>query len=59
MDSPRGIEIDVQEAQKSDPILVPDRPWEEGDIASVKGVSRATTGTRCTTRQSEAASAWR
>ena len=39
-DSPRGIEIDVQQAQKSDPILVPDRPWEEGGIASVKGIVR-------------------
>ena len=39
-DSPRGIEINVQQAQKSDPILVPDRPWEEGGIASVKGIVR-------------------
>ena len=39
-DSPSGIEIDVQQARKSDPILLADRPWEEGGIASVKGIFR-------------------
>ena len=39
-DSPSGIEIEVQQAEKSDPILEPDRPWEEGGIASVKGITR-------------------
>lgn len=37
-DSPRGIEIDVQQAEKSEPILVPDRPWEGGGVASVNGI---------------------
>jgi len=37
-DSPQGIEIDVQQAEKSEPILVPDRPWEGGGVASVNGI---------------------
>ena len=34
-DAPLGIEIAVQPAAKSDPVLVPDRPWERGGIGAV------------------------
>ena len=31
-DAPVGVELHVEPATKSDPILVPDKPWEIGDI---------------------------
>lgn len=34
-DVPQGVEIQVQSAEKSDPILVPELPWEDDGIAYV------------------------
>ncbi len=34
-DAPLGIEIEAQPAAKSDPIMVPDRPWERDGLGSV------------------------
>lgn len=36
-DVPQGIEIAVQPAQKSEPLLVPDRPWERNGIGYTSG----------------------
>lgn len=39
-DSPIGIEIEIQQAQKSQDILEATQPWELGGIGSVKGIRR-------------------
>ncbi len=36
-DVPQGIEIAVQPAEKSDPLVLPDRPWEQAGIGSTSG----------------------
>ena len=36
-DVPEGIEIAVQPAQKSDPLVLPDRPWEKQGIGYTSG----------------------
>src|SRR5258706_147939 len=36
-DVPEGIEIAVQPAEKSDALIVPDRPWEEKGIGYTSG----------------------
>jgi hypothetical protein len=36
-DVPEGIEIAVQPAEKSDPLVLPDRPWEQAGIGYTSG----------------------
>lgn len=31
-EAPQGVKLSVQQAQKSAPVLIPDRPWEEGTL---------------------------